>query len=176
MRAKRPTSPTGRRIRTRRISPGRRDPGAADAPDPSTPERADGDEPNYDSCFDDLNLELSDSHHEPDPILESSGTSQAPRPTEPATPAGSSRAGKPPRTSEVFRAAGVAAAETDPEARPRSGRSGRGSEAPASVATQPAASPRDLALPAARANRASNRAPVTTRLPSREYPGFCSCF
>jgi hypothetical protein len=123
-----------------------RDPGPDGTPAPSPPDDAGGDEPNYDSCFDDLNRELSDSHHEPDPILESSGTSQAPRPTAPAQPAppgGSSPAGKPPRTSEVFRAAGVAAAEPTGEPSPRSGRSGRATVSPSAVAIQPAAAPRE---------------------------------
>jgi hypothetical protein len=123
-----------------------RDQGQAGGPGCSPPELEGSDEANYDSCFDDLNLVLSDSHHEPDPVLESSGTSQAPQPTQAAdsaAPGGVSQSAKPPRTSEVFRAAGVAASEAAHETVPRGARSGRGTDSPSVLAGQPATSTRE---------------------------------
>jgi hypothetical protein len=114
----------------------------------SPPEELGEDEPNYDSCLDDLDLVLSESQSEPDPVLESSGISQAPRPPQFGDSAGagpSSRVGKPPRTSEVFRAAGVAAAETTSELS-HAARTGRGTDPGAVLANQTGLSTREVTL------------------------------
>jgi hypothetical protein len=98
-------------------------PGQASSPleDPMT------EEPTYDSCFDDLNVVLSQSMQEPDPDpnLESSGVIPRP-PAVPDSPSGAEplRPGHAPRTSEIFRSVvvsgsgGEAAAESVDRDRP----------------------------------------------------------
>jgi hypothetical protein len=119
------------------ISGPARDRGSQPGPESSASDRAEPEESNYDSCFDDLNQVLSDSHHEPDPILESSATSQSPWPSQ-AVPAPSSQAAKPPRTSEVFRAAVAAAAEAAAEPGTQAGRLGRAADPAPGLSCGPA--------------------------------------
>jgi hypothetical protein len=117
-------------------------------PGASPSEEVGEDEPNYDSCLDDLDKVLSDSPREPDPVLESSGTSQALPPPpfgDSAAARASSPVGKPPRTSEVFRATGVAATETTSELS-RTARTSRSADPAAVRSGQPAVSTREGTL------------------------------
>jgi hypothetical protein len=107
--------------------------------------------------------------------LESSGTSQAPRPTQagdPASPISSLAAGKPPRTSEVFRAAGVAASEPASETRSQSARSGRGSEPQVTLAGEPTTSGREGTV--TRSERKTRERPASDddHLPEAGIPWF----
>jgi hypothetical protein len=82
-------------------------PGAHANPDHSSMSRDDPalDGPTYDSCVDDLDQVLSQSMQqpEPDPNLESSGAEQGGG-TAPKSGRDAAARGKPPRTSEIFRA------------------------------------------------------------------------
>ncbi len=96
--------------------------GAQGAPAPFKPpqvEPAVDDEPTYDSCFDDLNAVLSQSMEEPDPDPNLVGLGGSPSPDSAEVPDIAGKlppAGRPPRTSEIFRSV-VAGAAIDP-ARP----------------------------------------------------------
>jgi hypothetical protein len=73
-------------------------------------------EPDYDSCFDDLNVVLSQSIDEPDPDPNLESVSDRTRavgdePVPPPRPDGE----RPPRTSEIFRSVGPKLVDIDPE-------------------------------------------------------------
>ena len=92
-------------------------PGQASSPgeEPAT------DEPNYDSCFDDLNVVLSQSMQEPDPDpnLESSGVNFPPGDsTVQAADGQPAPRGEAPRTSEIFRTVVAPAAGSGESSRP----------------------------------------------------------
>jgi hypothetical protein len=83
-------------------------PGGLSIPKSSSGSRDDlaQDEPNYDSCFDDLNQVLSQSMEQPDPdpFLESSAAGHGPGDgADPQSGRGRSGPRKAPRTSEIFR-------------------------------------------------------------------------
>ncbi len=97
--------------------------GVGGQPSPGQDEVA-ADELNYDSCMDDLNLILSQPLSEPDPLLKSRSSSDTiPRlahESEPVPPLPQER-GKPPRTSEIFKAVGPRAIDVN---QPRADRGG----------------------------------------------------
>jgi hypothetical protein len=123
--------PTPNPDKTHVTGPGEKpgDPAGARRPSPaaqraptheSTPEQPPVEEPTYDSCFDDLNLILSESikQPDPDPNLESTGPSVRLMPHE-EVPLLKQDRGKAPRTSEIFRSVvGAAADEAGPADRP----------------------------------------------------------
>jgi hypothetical protein len=102
---------------SRRPSPGAHRPPAQE----SSPGDAADDEPPYDSCFDDLNMILSQSiqQPDPDPNLESSGPSVRLAGEEVAVLLTRER-GKAPRTSEIFRAVVAASSPVERSDQPGS--------------------------------------------------------
>jgi hypothetical protein len=99
-------------------------------PEPLTPEEVDPEGPPYDSDVDDLDVILSQPVANPDPALQSNAppdeAARAPQARAPVPPS-PKEGGKPPKTSEVFKAIGPQTGETAAPA------SGSDAQAPASA-------------------------------------------
>jgi hypothetical protein len=99
--------------------------GAHGIPDPPSTgppgeAEAEAEEPTFDSCFDDLNVVLSQSMEQPDPDPNLGSAAEGPRRedgSDPESGTSAARRGRAPRTSEIFRAvmAGDAAPSDSPE-------------------------------------------------------------
>ena len=128
-------------------------------------------EPSYDSCFDDLNLVLSQSMQQPDPDpnLESSGGA-APEQDAigPESGLGPAPRGRAPRTSEIFRSVVAPGGDAPPSSE---------SALPAGLAEGPSG---ELAIPGLSVvdrsrDRPERRAPRGTARTTAGFPGARSC-